>query len=78
MHDDEITVGMRDAMEHRKLYPVFAVSSTSNVGALNIAEFVARYSPAPNERPAVKAIDANTKKKLKLKLMTKRDFTLYF
>ncbi|MEK7818492.1 MAG: elongation factor G [Bacteroidota bacterium] len=77
LHDDEITVGMRDAMEHRKLYPVFAVSSTSNVGALNIAEFVARYSPAPNERPAVKAIDANTKKEVEVKIDDKKETSLY-
>ena len=77
LNDDEITIGMRDAMEHRKLYPVFCSSPTLNVGVLNIAEFVARYSPAPCERPPVLAHNKNTNEEVLVTVDDKKDTSLY-
>lgn len=77
LNDEEITIGMRDAMEHRRLYPVFAVSPTLNVGILNVIEFIAKYAPAPNERPAVKATDMESKKEIEVAIDDKKDTSLY-
>ncbi|MEI7906638.1 MAG: elongation factor G [Bacteroidota bacterium] len=68
LSDEEIRKGLHKALMERKIYPVFAVSSTTNVGALNLLEFIASYCPTPAEIQTVTATDINTNKEIEVKI----------
>ncbi|MFA5832618.1 MAG: elongation factor G [Bacteroidota bacterium] len=68
LSDEEIRKGLHQALVDRKIYPTFAVSSTTNVGALNLLEFISNYCPTPAEIQTVKATDINTQKEIDVKI----------
>ena len=68
LSDEEIRKGLHKALMERKIFPAFAVSSTTNVGALNLLEFIANYCPTPSEIQTVTATDINTNKEIEVKI----------
>ncbi|MFA6469383.1 MAG: elongation factor G [Bacteroidota bacterium] len=77
LNDEEIRKGLHQALVDRKIYPVFAVASASNVGALNVLEFVANYCPPPAEIQTVKATDINTNNQIDVKIDDTSPATLF-
>lgn len=64
--DEEIRKGLHEAIRDRKIFPVFCASPATNVGVLNVLQFVKLYCPAPNERGMVKATDPSAKKEIEV------------
>ncbi|HLP16942.1 MAG TPA: elongation factor G [Bacteroidota bacterium] len=64
--DEEIRKGLHEAIRDRKVYPIFCASPATNVGVLNIMQFVKTYCPAPNERGSVVAKDPSAKKDIEV------------
>ncbi|MGE5314074.1 MAG: elongation factor G [Acidobacteriota bacterium] len=64
LSDEEIRKGLHEAIRDRKIFPIFCASPATNVGVLNVMQFVKVYCPAPSERPAVPATDPGTKKEV--------------
>lgn len=77
LSDEEIRKGLHQALMERKIYPTFAVSSTTNVGALNLLEFISSYCPTPAEIQTVKATDINTGKEIDVKIDDTSPATLF-
>ncbi len=57
--DEQIRKGIRTALMSRRIYPLFAVSSTGNVGVTPLMDFVVEYCPSPVEMPAPIAVKDN-------------------
>jgi elongation factor G len=68
LSDEEIRKGLHQALMERKIYPTFAVSSTTNVGTVNLLEFISSYCPTPSEIQTVTATDINTNKEIEVKI----------
>jgi len=51
LSEDEVTQGLRTALRKRKIYPLFAVSSTKNVGVTPLLDFLVDYCPSPMDMP---------------------------
>ncbi len=66
LSDDELKVGLKAAIVSRSVVPLFAVSSTKGVGMDNFLDFAVEYFPAPNERPAIKAVMKGTEQEVEL------------
>ncbi len=49
---EEIKTGLRAALVQRRIYPLFAVSSTKNVGVTPLMDFLVEYAPSPLDMPA--------------------------
>ncbi|NUN68973.1 MAG: elongation factor G [Bacteroidetes bacterium] len=77
LSDEEIRKGLHQALVDRKIYPTFAVSSATNVGALNLLEFISSYCPPPAEIQTVKATDINTGKEIDVKIDDTSPATLF-
>jgi len=77
LSDEEIRKGLHLALVERKIYPTFAVSSTMNIGALNLLEFISSYCPTPAEIQTVKATDINTNKEIDVKIDDTSPATLF-
>lgn len=54
--DDQIKSGLRAAMMQRRIFPLFAVSSTKNVGVTPLMDFINEYCPSPLEMEAPYAV----------------------
>lgn len=50
--DDELAQGMKAAVLQRRIFPLFAASSTANVGITPLMDFIVDYCPSPIETPA--------------------------
>ncbi len=48
--DDELRNGLKKGIRERKLFPLLCMSATQNVGTGALLDFLADYTPAPNER----------------------------
>lgn len=77
LSDEEIKKGLHQALLDRKIYPTFAVSSSTNVGVLNVLEFVSNFCPPPAEIQTVTATDINTKKEIEVKIDDSSPATLF-
>jgi elongation factor G len=77
LSDEEIRKGLHKALMDRKIYPTFAVSSTTNVGALNLLEFISSYCPTPSEIQTVKATDINANTEIEVKIDDTSPATLF-
>ncbi|MBW7889139.1 MAG: elongation factor G [Bacteroidetes bacterium] len=66
LNDDELLAGLHRALIDHKVYPVFAASSTMNVGVKNILEFIAKYSASPNEAGTIQAVNTEKKEKIEI------------
>lgn len=49
--DDQVRQGLRTALRKRKIFPLFAVSSTKNVGVTPLLDFLIDYCPSPMDLP---------------------------
>ncbi len=56
LSEDEIKSGLQKAILGRRIYPLFAVSSTKNVGVTPLLDFIVEYCPSPLDLPAPYAI----------------------
>ncbi|MGE3802247.1 MAG: elongation factor G [Candidatus Kapaibacterium sp.] len=50
--DEQIKTGLRAALLQRRIFPLFAVSSTKNVGVTPLMDFLVEYCPSPLDLPA--------------------------
>ncbi len=53
--DEEIKVGLKAGIVARSIYPILASSSTSNIGASTLLDFIVEYLPSPAAMPPTKA-----------------------
>ncbi len=77
LSEEEIKKGLHKGLVGRKVYPIFAVSATTNVGVLNLLEFISAYCPPPNELVKVPATNAATKEKMEVMVDDKSDASLF-
>ncbi|MEW6510063.1 MAG: elongation factor G [Bacteroidota bacterium] len=49
LSDEEIREGLRSGIRQRKIFPVLCASSTQNVGASSLLDFIIEYCPAPSD-----------------------------
>lgn len=54
--DDEIKTGLKAAVLGRRIYPLFAVSSTRNIGVTPLMDFIVDFAPSPLDMPAPIAV----------------------
>ncbi|MCE2504463.1 MAG: elongation factor G [Chlorobi bacterium] len=52
LNDDEIKTGLKTALLQRRIFPLFTVSSTKNVGVTPVMDFLTEYCPSPLDMPA--------------------------
>jgi elongation factor G len=52
LSEEELTKGLRIAIAHQQIFPVFCCSALNNMGSGRIMGFINDICPAPNERPA--------------------------
>ena len=52
--EEELAAGLRIAIAHQELYPVFIASSTKNMGSGRIMGFINDVCPSPADRPAAR------------------------
>ena len=58
--EEEMTAGLRKSFLERKIFPLFCVSSTGNIGVRGLMNWVVKLSPSPLERAPLTLIDAKT------------------
>lgn len=59
--EEELTEGLRIAIAHQDIYPVFISSATRNMGSGRIMGFINDVCPSPADRPDAKLLDSDTK-----------------
>jgi elongation factor G len=57
--EDEFRAGLRKAILHHEVYPVFCVSATTNVGVRRLNDVIVNFAPAPSDSETVTVIDNN-------------------
>jgi len=67
LSNEDLAVGIKQAMLKRNLSPVFALSSSKGVGMNNFLDFVSNYFPSPADRGGEEATLANSDKKILVK-----------
>jgi len=60
LSEAELTKGLRIAIAHQQIFPVFCCSATRNMGSGRVMGFINDICPAPNERPAAVLEDGST------------------
>ena len=77
LSDEEIRKGLHRGLVDRKVYPIFASSASTNVGVLNVLDFIASYCPPPNELVKVPAMNASNKEQIEVSVDDKSDTSLF-
>ncbi len=54
LSDEELTLGLKQAILTGKLFPVFATSANNNTGVSNMMDLIVNYAPAPSDRGKIK------------------------
>ncbi len=49
---EEIDFGIKMGMRERKLFPVFCISATKNIGTRDVLDFISDYTESPLDKPA--------------------------
>jgi len=57
LSEDDLRKGLRDAIIHKQLFPVFCVAAIANVGGSRLLELMQKYFPSPADMPAAIAED---------------------
>jgi elongation factor G len=57
LSEEELTQGLRIAISHHEVFPVFVASSTENMGSGRIMGFINDICPSPADRPPAKLIE---------------------
>lgn len=50
--DEEIDFGLKKGMRERKLFPVFCISASKNIGTRDVLDFISNYTESPMDKPA--------------------------
>lgn len=58
--EEELTKGLRIAIAHQQIFPVFCVSSTKNMGSGRVMGFINDVCPSPLDRPAADLVGGST------------------
>lgn len=58
LSEDELRAGVHAAIQAQSFIPVFATSSTTNIGIARLMDFIAKYGSSPVDRMTVQAQDA--------------------
>jgi elongation factor G len=56
LSDAEVREGLRTGIRQRKLFPLLCASSTQNIGASSLLDFLVDFSPAPADIGTVKGV----------------------
>ncbi len=67
LSDEDLTVGIKQALIKRNFSPVFALSASKAVGINNFLDFASNYFPAPSDRAPEKAIKSDGNSEIELK-----------
>lgn len=70
--EEELSLGLRIAIAHQEIFPVFCCSSTQNMGSGRIMGFINDVCPSPADRPAKMLEDGS-----RLKCDSKADTTIF-
>jgi len=70
--EEELSQGLRIAIAHQEIFPVFCCSSTQNMGSGRIMGFINDVCPSPADRPAKMLEDGS-----RLKCDSKADTTIF-
>jgi len=62
LSEDEFRSGLKTAIAHDTVFPVFCVSATTNVGVRRLLDVIVNFCPAPNDRGEVKGEDGASRK----------------
>ncbi|MCF7824518.1 MAG: elongation factor G [Candidatus Marinimicrobia bacterium] len=57
LSEDDLRHGLREAIIHKQIFPVFCTASIPNVGVSRLLELIEKYFPSPADMPAAVAID---------------------
>lgn len=60
LSEEELTEGLRIAIAHQQIFPVFCASGEQNMGSGRIMGFINDICPSPADRPAAKLADGGT------------------
>lgn len=58
--EEELAQGLRIAISHQEIYPVFCCSSVNNMGSGRIMGFINDICPSPADRPEAELADGST------------------
>jgi elongation factor G len=58
LSEDELRAGVHAAVQSQSFIPVFATSSTNNIGVARLMDFIAKYGSSPVDRKKVPALDS--------------------
>ncbi len=75
--EEEFNKGLSIGLLTRKLFPVFCVSSTQNIGTSSILEFAENYCPSPEKRSPVKVKKVNSDDMIDHKIDTKGEVVMF-
>ncbi len=53
LSEDDLRAGLRDAIIHKEIFPVFCTASIGNIGVSRLLELVEKYFPSPADMPAI-------------------------
>jgi len=62
LSDEELTTGLKKAIQNRQIFPIFITSATHNVGVSSLLDFITEYNPAPVEAKVIKSEDDKERK----------------
>ncbi|MEA3287820.1 MAG: elongation factor G [Candidatus Marinimicrobia bacterium] len=57
LSEDDLRHGLREAIIHKQIFPVFCTASIGNIGASRLLELIQKYFPSPADMPAAVAVD---------------------
>jgi len=57
LSEDDLRHGLREAIIHKQIFPVFCAASINNIGVSRLLELIEKYFPSPADMPAAVAED---------------------
>ena len=78
LSEDEFRAGLRKAILHDEVYPVFCVSAATNVGIRRLLDVIINFAPAPSDLETVTVLDSNGKEIQKKTNITESASALVF
>ncbi len=57
LSEDDLRHGLREAIIHKQIFPVFCTASITNIGVSRLLELIQKYFPSPADMPAAIAVD---------------------
>ena len=57
LSEDDLRHGLREAIIHKQIFPVFCTASLANVGVSRLLELIEKYFPSPADMPSAVAED---------------------